>query len=224
MIITIDGSAGTGKTTVAKAIAERLSIAYCDTGAMYRVVTLALLKRGIDIEDREAVQAFLQDDVYSCKNIKGTLHHFLQGRDVTFAIRRQKVTHAVSAVASSPYVRDALLKWQREFATSFHDVVFEGRDMGTRVFPDADLKIFLVADVKVCARRRFLELCEKHPEEMESMTEALLLEKIKRRDAIDRSRTASPLKIASDAHQIDTTYLSIEEVVDQIAREVSRLR
>ncbi len=208
MIITIDGRAGTGKTTVARLLAKKLGFLYVDTGAMYRIVAYLLLKKKIALTDSKKLENFLKDFAFEIVDKQGTPHYFTEGEEVTTAIRSQEVTSFVSEVAALPAVRQALAIIQRQMGEK-GDVIFEGRDMGTVIFPHADLKIFLSASEEIAAKRRFLEIKEKETEEE-------ILKKMKKRDALDSMRDIAPLKKAEDAYEIDTTHMSIEEVVEKI--------
>lgn len=215
MMITIDGPSGTGKTTVARRVAERLHFVYFDTGAMYRAFTWLTLERGIDIHDLHAVQRCLNDFDYRVVENQGKKQYFVGSIDVTEAIRSGAVTKAVSAVSAIREVRTFLLDFQHHFAKT-QNAVFEGRDLGTVVFPNAEVKIFLTADPKVRAERRMKELLEKKPEEVKGLSSEQMLEDIMRRDEYDSSREVAPLRCPSDAFQVDTTHLSIDQVVGQI--------
>ncbi|MDZ7795933.1 MAG: (d)CMP kinase [Candidatus Marinimicrobia bacterium] len=204
MIIAIDGPSGSGKSSTAKRLAEALNFTYLDTGAMYRAVSVGVLRAGIDPEDNKAVAEAVRDMAVTFENRKV----LLDGEDVTLAIRQDAANKAVTPVSANPAVRKLLVEKQRAFARE-HDVVMEGRDIGTVVFPDADYKFFLVADLEVRARRRLREV-----------PDALSLEQVRadleRRDEHDAARTHSPLKCAEDAVVIDTTDLTFDEQVDKI--------
>ena len=216
MIIAIDGPAGSGKSTIADILAERFGFTKLDTGAMYRTVAFTCADRGIDLDDETAVEhlagrldiAFAGD---SCP-----LRVFADGRDVTREIRTPQTDRIVSKVAAYPGVRSALLGCQRSFAEG-RDVVAEGRDIGTVVFPHADLKIFLTADPRERARRRVLQ---RHPEgtdgvDIDREVEQTLADLL-RRDEIDSHRATAPLKPAADAVHIDSTAHTIDQIVDKI--------
>jgi len=207
MIIVIDGPAGTGKTTIAKRVAEKLGYHYFDTGALYRCLTHLILKKKIDIKNNEQVERLLQAFQFEIKDG----HYFANGEDVTEIIRSPEVTAQVSAVAALPLVREMLIHVQRNFAHTKH-AVFEGRDLGTVVFPGADLKIFLTARPAVRAERRYLELKSKT-----TITEAEVLKQLIERDHFDSTREIAPLKQAEDAHLIDTSDLDIEGVIERIS-------
>ena len=211
MIITIDGPSGTGKSTVAKKVAETLNFFYCDTGAIYRTLTYGILKGKINLKDDQQLLLYLEKFRFEVR--KG--RYFLDDVDVTEIIRSQEVTGFVSEVSSLKVVRQALLGLQRDIA-KVGNVVFEGRDMGTVVFPEADVKIFLTADPEVRAKRRFNELKEKN--EL-SLSQVFL--DLERRDTFDSKREIAPLKQAEDAHLIDTTQLNVDEVVSAIVKIVN---
>ncbi|MFA6618007.1 MAG: (d)CMP kinase [Candidatus Neomarinimicrobiota bacterium] len=204
MIIAIDGPSGSGKSSTAKAVAKSLNFTYLDTGAMYRALTLGILNLGIDPHDEKLVADAVNSMQVSFKGEKV----FLNGNNVTEEIRMKAATKAVTPVSANLAVRELLVEKQREIAADI-DIVIEGRDIGTVVFPKADYKFFLVADPEVRAQRRFLEVKEK-----------MSLEEIKadllRRDRKDSSREHSPLKKADDAIIIDTSHMTFNEQVDNI--------
>lgn len=222
MIITIDGPSGTGKTTVARTLAERLGFVYFDTGAMYRALTWCVLEHAIDIHDDIAMNQLLENFSFNIQETEGQKKYFVGDKDVTNVIRSEPVTSHVSAVAALKIVRDALLKIQHRFAQG-RNVVFEGRDLGTVVFRNAELKIFLTADPEIRAQRRFLELLEKQPGSKNYDKQTVLAD-LQRRDALDMNRAVAPLKCPPDAYSIDTSVFSIEQVVDQIASYVCKER
>lgn len=216
MIITIDGPSGTGKSTVAKGVAKRLGFTFFDTGAMYRSFAWIVLKEGIDPSNEAQVESLLSNFHYEIQTGKeGEKRYFVNGTDVTDSIRSQAISMAASQIAIYPAVRAALVKIQRKFGLAV-DAVFEGRDMGTVVFPEADLKIFLTAKPQVRAERRHRELLQKFPDLQMSQEE--ILSGIEERDKIDSNRAASPLKQASDAILIDTSNLTAHQVIDKIIR------
>jgi cytidylate kinase len=203
-VIAIDGPAGSGKSTVARALADRLGLEYLDTGAMYRAVAFAVLRNGGDPGDHDFVANLargIEIDV-------GTHGVLVDGVDASLEIRGPSVTRAVSVVAANPEVRAELVSQQREWAKRRDGGVLEGRDIGTVVFPDADLKVYLTADVEERARRRAKEVTDLDYEEVAA--------DIARRDAYDSSRTNAPMAEAEDAIIVDTTGLSVEEVVDRV--------
>ena len=205
-IIAIDGPAGSGKSTVARALAVYLGLDYLDTGAMYRCVTFAAMRRGIDPADADVVARIVGDIVMEI----GLQAATVDGVDATIEIRGTEVSRAVSVVASNPVVRAEMVRRQREWVESHGGGVVEGRDIGSVVFPDAELKVYLTADPEVRAERRSKEVSD-----LDYETVAV---DIARRDALDQSRETSPLVVAGDAFVVDTSSLSVEEIVAIIAR------
>ncbi len=222
MIITIDGPAGVGKSTVAKALAQKLKFSYFDTGAMYRAVTYALLKNEIDIDDETSVLEFLQSSFkFEIKEEGNIKFYFVNDEDVTEIIRSNYVTDQVSIVSAKPYVRKTLIPMQRAFAND-KDIVCEGRDMGTVVFPHAEVKIYLTAKISIRAQRRFKEFIERHPQDIATLDKNRILQDIQARDEKDSTRKISPLKKAKDAYHIDTSNLSVDGVVKKIIKRVKK--
>lgn len=215
MIVTIDGPAGTGKSTVARLLASKIGFVFFDTGAMYRAVTFELLKDKIDFSDTNTISCMLQNFCFRIETHANEKRYFIGSMDVTDEIRSQQVTKHVSEVAALPAVREALVLLQRRFSEGIN-AVFEGRDLGSVVFPNAELKIFLTASPEIRAERRFRELVFKHPSEAENMTKQQVFEDLLRRDSYDSSRQHSPLRPADDAIILDTSDFSIEEVVEKI--------
>jgi cytidylate kinase len=215
--IAIDGPAASGKSTTAKLVAQRLGYLHLDTGAMYRAITLGVLRQGIDIAAREKVEAFAQvaDLFVEAGGPKGN-RILLNGIDVTAEIRSPDVTNNVSTISSYLAVRAVLVREQRKLATE-GGIVLEGRDVGTVVLPKADLKIFMVAAVSERARRRKKELLTAGIE----VEDVEILKEIEERDRKDSTREVSPLKMAPDAIKLDTSNLTIEE---QVAFIVDRAR
>ncbi|MEW5766692.1 MAG: (d)CMP kinase [bacterium] len=203
LIIAIDGPAGSGKSTAARILAQKLGYKYVDTGAMYRAVTLKGLRLGVDLSGEEIV-AILSETKIDFKDSR----LYLDGEDVSQEIRTGPVTANVSKVAANAGVRACLVALQREMGDS-GGIVMEGRDIGTVVFPEADLKFYLDASLAERARRRSQELTEEHDPER-------LKEEIKLRDEKDKGRQSGPLKLAEGALLIDTTELGIEEVVEKL--------
>ena len=213
MIIAIDGPAASGKSTVAKRIAQKLGFDYLDTGAMYRALTWNALREKVDISDAETLGALAQRTkiYFDWDGKKLQKKIFVNDRDVTHEIRSPKVNSAVSIVSKALAVRQKMARTQRNFARG-RNVVVEGRDIGTVVFPDAEVKVFLTATPKERARRRQRELLEKgHRVRLATLEREILT-----RDKIDSSRLSSPLFKASDAHLIDTTGREVEEVVQEV--------
>ena len=209
-MITIDGPAGTGKTTVAKGVSEKLGLAYFDTGAMYRAVAHLLLTQDIPLSDEERIKALLA--TFDFRMEKG--RYFVGTEDVTEPIRSQAVNQIVSQVAALSFVREALWAIQRHFAKK-HGGVFEGRDIGSVVFPKAKYKIYLTARPEVRAERRLAEMRLKNPSL--SLTPEEMLSQLQKRDELDSTRELAPLICPPDAYVIDTSSLTIDEVIDRIA-------
>jgi cytidylate kinase len=213
MIIAIDGPSASGKSTTAKGIAEKLEIMHLDTGAMYRAVTLGLKNAGISHDDLGAVQGFLSEvEIYFDKN--NQIH--LNGVNISKEIRINDISSRVSAVSAIPKVRKKMVMIQRQIAKG-NDCVLEGRDIGTVVFPNAEFKFFLIADLEIRAKRRLIELVEMG--ELKSVSE--LIDDIKRRDEFDSSRDHSPLKKAEDAIPINTSHITIDEQINKIVNLIN---
>jgi cytidylate kinase len=211
--IAIDGPAGSGKSTVAKKIAQALKITYLDTGAMYRAVTWFALRKGISPEDGETLSRLVDE-----MELEITPERIaIQGEDISEAIRAPEISKNVSAVSMHAGVRSRLVAMQQEIAGE-QSVVMDGRDIGTKVLPNAEYKFFLVASVEERAKRRTLELLSKGIE----ADEKKIAEDIARRDKLDSERAVSPLKQAEDAVKLDTTTLSIDEVVNEILRRINK--
>jgi cytidylate kinase len=202
-VIAIDGPAGSGKSTVARAVAERLNLPYLDTGAMYRAVAFAALRRGIDPEDVAPVAELAREVDLSVGD-----EVVVDGVDATIEIRGPEVTRAVSTVAANPGVREELVVRQREWVADHGGGVVEGRDIGTVVFPSAALKVYLTAEDSERASRRSKEMLDLHYDQVAA--------DIARRDHVDSTRPASPLTVAEDAIRIDTTGRPVDAVVDEV--------
>ena len=209
MIIAIDGPAGSGKSTTAKLLAKKLGFIYLDTGAMYRAVTLFLLNNKINIENVSDIKKSLEKIDLSIKS-KNRFEIYLNNKNVTNDLRRANIDDLVSNVSKILEVRKKMIILQRNFSNN-KNVVVEGRDIGSNVFPDADFKFFLIADVMERAKRRFND-----NQYETSITISELVRKIKKRDEIDSSRLISPLIKVDDAIEVDTTSLTIEEQVTKI--------
>lgn len=228
MIVAIDGPAGSGKSTVARAMAAREGLTYLDTGAMYRAVTDAALTRGVDVSDAAAVSELARTIDIALDNGEAGPTVTVDGQDRTTAIRTPEVDANVSAVAAVPAVREAMVALQRKAAEST-DVVAEGRDVGTVVFPAAEVKVFLIADPAARARRRAVQRlggdtatdanATANAEEQAKIEAELIA-----RDKADSTRKTAPLKPAEDAVRIDSTNLSVDEVCDAISELIAKVR
>lgn len=209
VVVAIDGPAGTGKSSVAKGLAHSLAARYLDTGAMYRMVTLAVLRAGVQPDDAESVAAIAATVQMSVDYDPDGDRYYLDGEDVSAEIRGDQVTRAVSAVSSVPAVRARLVALQREMADGKGSVVVEGRDIGTVVLPDAPVKIFLTASAETRARRRNDQnVAAGLADDYESV-----LADVRRRDHLDSTREVSPLRAASDAVVVDTSDMTQPEVI-----------
>lgn len=211
IIVAIDGPAGSGKSTIAKIIADRYSFTYIDTGAMYRMITLYCLDNNIDFEDELAIKNVL--DIISL-DMQGD-KFFLNNKEVTKEIRETRVNENVSKIASIRIVRENLVNLQRKISQG-KNVILDGRDIGTVVFPDAQIKIYLIASPEERANRRHRELIQKGTE----ISYDEVLNSIKERDYIDSTRKESPLMKADDAIELDSTGLKIDEVLDFISKKI----
>jgi CMP/dCMP kinase len=207
-VIAIDGPAGSGKSTVAKRLAQRLGLSYLDTGAMYRAVTFAALRRGIDPADTEPVVTLAK----AVEMDVGIDKVRVDGVDASIEIRGPEVSRAVSIVAANPGVREELVRRQREWAAEHGGGVVEGRDIGTVVFPEAPLKAYLTARPEIRAARRAAEV--------EGLDYETVASDMARRDAFDSGREASPLLKADDAVEVDTSDLSVDEIVESLVRRL----
>lgn len=217
--IAIDGPAGSGKSTAAKEVARRLGMVYVDTGAMYRTVALACMRKGVLTADESAVLSVLNKIDMRIEPGQGGQRIFLDGKDVTAEIRTPEIGKGASEVAAFQKVRERLVEIQQELARKY-PVVMDGRDIGTVVLPDAELKIYLDASVAERAKRRLGELREQG--KTEELSE--VMEKIRRRDEADKNREHSPLRMAEDAVLLDSTEMSAEEVVQAILAEAEKAR
>ncbi len=211
-VVAVDGPAGTGKSSVSRGLAHVLRARYLDTGAMYRIATLAVLRAGVDPTDQDAVQAAASAAKLSVGHDPGTDRSYLDGEDVSSEIRGDEVTKAVSAVSSVAAVRARLVDLQRGLAAGPDSVVVEGRDIGTVVLPDADVKIFLTASAETRARRRNDQnVAAGLPDDYDSV-----LADVRRRDHLDSTRAVSPLRAAADAVVVDTSEMTESEVIDHL--------
>ena len=211
--LAIDGPAGAGKSTIAKRVAKELSFVYVDTGAMYRAMGIYFSDLGIAPEEQEKIEA-------ACKNVKISISYengeqqvLVNGKNVTSRLRAEAVGNMASRVSAIPAVRAALLDLQRDLAKA-HDVLMDGRDIGTNVLPEAELKIYLTASVETRAERRYKELQEKG----EKKDFSAIKEEIEKRDYQDMTRAIAPLKQAEDAVYLDTSHMNIDEVVEAIKK------
>lgn len=218
IIVAIDGPAGAGKSSTAKEVAFQLGFVYIDTGAMYRAVTLEVIRSNVDVSNENQVTLIAKKSNIQFRWINKYLHTFLNSEDVSDEIRSSEVADLVSPVSAIPGVRDVMVKCQREMAKR-DNIVMEGRDIGTKVFPSADFKFYLDADIDVRAKRRISDY--------KKIGQELTLEEIKKeikiRDKIDSSRRYSPLKKAYNAIIIDTTNLSFKEQVEMIVNRVKKV-
>ncbi len=222
MIVAIDGPAGSGKSTVARRLAEWLGMHYLDTGAMYRSVALAAKRHGVSLDDEPAIArlaatssiVFVHEDGASIPT-----RVMLDGDDVTIDIRTPEIDEAVSLVARMPRVREAMVAQQRVLGEG-DDLVAEGRDIGTVVFPDADVKIYLTASAEERSKRRYTELAARG----ESIEAEAVFDGIIARDGADMSREAGPLAAAADARVVDTTDLSVDQVIETLVALVEEAR
>ena len=219
MNIAIDGPAGAGKSSIAKLVAKKLSFVYVDTGAMFRTVAYYFLSQGKDPSDAEMVTEECEKISISIEYKDGAQHIFLDGTDVSTEIRQEEVGKNASVVAKNQAVRNRLLALQRQMAEK-QDVIMDGRDIGTVVLPDAQVKIYLTASASVRAERRYKELVEKG----ESCNLKKIEEDIIARDEQDMNREIAPLKQAEDAVLVDSSYMTIEEVVDKIIEIVEKVQ
>jgi cytidylate kinase len=212
LVITIDGPAASGKSTVARLLAERIGASYLDTGAMYRAVTFAAMETGIDLQDEDQLLTVLKQRKFRFDDCEGIMRVYVDELDVTEQIRQPDVTEKSRYIASAVAIRIKLVEMQRQYAAGCQKVITEGRDQGTVAFPQADIKFYLTADVNVRAQRRYSELKTKGKmENLENVQRA-----IDNRDKSDQSRQVGPLKPADDAIVIDTTGLGIEQVVAKL--------
>ena len=216
--IAIDGPSGAGKSTIARAAAEHFGYIYVDTGALYRTLGLGAVRNNIDISDTDAVKAFLPTVHVEMKHAKNDGHRmYLNGDDVTGEIRYPEISQAASKISAIPCVREHLLQMQRDMAEKY-DVIMDGRDIGTVVLPNADIKIFLTASLDDRAKRRYDELIEKGMD----VTYPGIYEDMKKRDEQDSSRAVAPLKPAEDAVLVDTSGNTLQESIDIICSVIEQ--
>jgi CMP/dCMP kinase len=218
VIITIDGPAGSGKSTTARKLAARLGIPYLDTGAMYRVVTLAALEDGVDLHDEAALTAIAEHEDYHLDLGPTHIRVTLRGHDVTEEIRSMRVNGHTRFIAASPGVRRILIRRQQEIVARLGALVTEGRDQGTAAFPTADAKFFLDATLEKRAERRFHDLLA----DGEEVTFEQVVANLDERDRTDSERPVAPLTIPPGAVRIDTTHMSIQAVLDAIVEHLRR--
>ncbi|OBK18900.1 (d)CMP kinase [Mycobacterium asiaticum] len=218
LVVAIDGPAGTGKSSVSRGLARGLGARFLDTGAMYRIVTLAVLRAGIDPSDSDAVGAAAADVQLSVDYETDDSSFFLAGEDVSSQIRGDDVTRAVSAVSAVPSVRTRLVELQRQMAEGQESIVVEGRDIGTVVFPDAPVKIFLTASAETRAQRRNAQNVRAG---LTDDYQAVLAD-VRRRDHLDSTRAVSPLRAAKDAIVVDTSDMTETEVIAHLLELVTQ--
>ena len=214
IIVAIDGPAGSGKSTIAKLIAKKFNFTYIDTGAMYRMITLYLLENNIDFDDLKEIEKVLNTVNLDMQGDK----FYLNSVDVSTKIREKRINENVSKVASIKIVRSNLVDLQRKVSNN-KNVILDGRDVGTVIFPNAQVKIFLIASPEERARRRYNEFLEKKTETYEEV-----LNSIKERDHIDSTRDESPFVKADDAIELDSTNLTIDDVVNFISKEIEKVK
>ena len=217
MVIAIDGPAGSGKSTVAKIVAEKLRFRYIDTGSMYRAIAWKSLLKNVDLSNEEMVAEIAHNVGIDLVPEEDGQSVFVDGENATNQLKQEKISRAAAVVAAQPMIREIMTKKQRELGNR-EDVVMDGRDIGTVVFPQAEKKFFLDAEPKERGRRRFDELKTKNQEA--NLDLATIIEQVEQRDHEDRTRKIAPLRQADDAISIDTTHLDISQVVDQVMKEI----
>lgn len=217
MIVTIDGPSGTGKSTVARLLANKLRMSFFDTGALYRALAWWVEEKQIPWEK---IPEHLSSFSFVIQEEGGDKQYFVLGRNITEEIRKKEITEKASKVAAIKEVRASLLPLQRNYAKE-HDSVFEGRDLGTVVFPEAEIKIFLTAKPEVRAERRYLEIQKKNPNL--SLNREEVLDDLEKRDAQDAGREIAPLKCPEGAFVLDTSDLTTSEVVDKLYEYISKM-
>ncbi|CRK51320.1 Cytidylate kinase [Rhodococcus sp. RD6.2] len=212
LVVAMDGPSGTGKSSVSRRLADALAARYLDTGAMYRIATLNVLRSGVDVDDADAVSAATEALVLSVGTDPSSDRVLLAGEDVTDEIRGGAVTAAVSAVSAVPRVRELLVDKQREFIAQHPRIVVEGRDIGTVVLPDADVKIYLTASAEARALRRNAQnVAEGRGDDYKAV-----LADVQRRDHLDSTRAVSPLRPADDSVLVDTSEIGIDDVIGRL--------
>lgn len=214
--ITLDGPSGSGKTTIAKSVAKKMGYLYVDTGAMYRGVAYYMFDKGIAVDDDAKVEAVLDKISLDINVVDGEQRVILNGKDITGSIRTPEISMGASTVSKNRQVRLKLVAMQRELANN-HNAIFDGRDMGSYVLPEADYKFYITADVDVRAKRRYLELKQKQDITLEQVKVDMIA-----RDEQDSSRAFAPLVIPQGAFVIDTTNMTIEEVENLILSRVKK--
>lgn len=218
MIVAIDGPAGSGKSTIAKILAERLGFRYLDSGAMYRAFTWKVVKSGLDFDNKEELHKLLDNTNIELKYLNDRLETFVDGVNVTDEIRYPSITENIHHISNLEFVRKKMAELQRDFAKG-EDIVAEGRDMATVVFPDADKKIYLDAVINIRAKRRYSEL--KDLNNKDNLNK--VVDDLKQRDHKDSTRELAPLKKADGSFYLDTTNLKIEEAVRLLIKEIEKV-
>ncbi len=218
MIVAIDGPAGSGKSTAARGLAERLGFTYLDSGAMYRAFTWKVCNSGADFSDKEGLSKLLKETRIKIDCSADGTEVFVDGVNVTTEIRHQSITKNIHHVSSLEFVREKMVELQRDFARG-KDIIAEGRDMCTVVFPDADKKIYMDADVKERAKRRHSELSSLDDDSIDNITEDIV-----QRDYRDSNRKLAPLKREPDAFYLNTTDLDAEDVVNILIHEIEKVQ
>ncbi|MGI5237723.1 (d)CMP kinase [Dactylosporangium sp. CA-139066] len=214
LVVAVDGPSGSGKSTISRRVAQALNARYLDTGAMYRAVTYAVLRDNVDLSDAVKIAAVAEDVQLTIGTDPAAPHISVDGTGVDREIRGPEVTQAVSAVSAVPAVRALLVARQRAIIAEAERIVVEGRDIGTVVAPEADLKVYLTADAAERARRRSSE---------NATNQAATAADLERRDRLDSTRAADPLRQAEDAVVLDTTALGIDEVVERVRRMLDKV-
>ena len=216
IIIAIDGHSGCGKSTTSRLLAKNLNFKYLDSGAMYRAVTLYFVNRGISQNDTKKIKDELDNIIIDFKYVEDNQHIFLNDRDVENEIRSDEISNQVSLFSSNSSIRKFLVNKQKTFGIN-KNIVVEGRDITTVVFPDAEIKVFMTADIQVRAKRRFNEMKSKNPD----ITYSDVIKNLEDRDIQDSTRKDSPLMVADDAFILDTSDLEINDQVDKIINFIS---